>query len=301
MARTREKAERLVAEDGEMADALTTILQTAESGDGEVEWADVREDITSGQWGRIIETGILVDGNRGFVIDEPEALGEALGIDGEDPSSADGETESDGEVSWSQWDKMAAIATVGLFLGYLWGPMRGAIGGGMNLLLGPVNEALPFYAVILVLALFTGLYSTILQANLMDTEIMGEVQEQMKDIQERRKAAQERGDEEAVERIQQEQMEAMGDQMKVFKAQFRPMIWIMLFTIPVFLWMYWKLRDGDPYAVGSVVFPLVGELETWRSGLVGPIEAWIVWYFLCSMGFTQIIRKSLNVRATPTG
>jgi uncharacterized membrane protein (DUF106 family) len=30
------------------------------------------------------------------------------------------------------------------------------------------------------------------------------------------------------------------------------------------------------------------------------MQAWIVWYFLCSMGFTQIIRKSLNIDISPS-
>jgi uncharacterized membrane protein (DUF106 family) len=40
-------------------------------------------------------------------------------------------------------------------------------------------------------------------------------------------------------------------------------------------------------------------VSSWQAGLLGPIEAWIVWYFLCSLAFTQIIRKALNVQTTP--
>ena len=171
----------------------------------------------------------------------------------------------------------------------------------MDLAIGPINDVLPFYAVILILALVTGLYSSLLQANLMDTSKMSEYQGKMKAIQDKRERAKERGDDEAMERIQQEQMEAMGEQMGMLKEQFRPMVWIMLFTIPVFLWMYWMIYDGDLDALGTVTFPLAGEMDTWRSGLVGPIQAWIVWYFVCSMAFTQILRKALNVSTTPTG
>ncbi|NNC25236.1 DUF106 domain-containing protein, partial [Salinisphaera sp. USBA-960] len=70
------------------------------------------------------------------------------------------------------------------------------------------------------------------------------------------KAAKERGDEEALDRIQKEQMEAMGDQLGMFKMQFRPMVWIMLLTIPVFLWMYWKLGQIDQGV--ELILPLIG-------------------------------------------
>jgi uncharacterized membrane protein (DUF106 family) len=30
------------------------------------------------------------------------------------------------------------------------------------------------------------------------------------------------------------------------------------------------------------------------------MQLWIIWYFLCSMGFTQLIRKALNIQTTPT-
>ena len=96
-------------------------------------------------------------------------------------------------------------------------------------------------------------------------------------------------------------MEAMTDNLGMFKEQFRPMVWIMVLTIPVFLWMYWAigLRGGEGvYRTSTIVVPFAGEVD-WNDGLVGPLQIWIVWYFLCSMAFTQVIRKSLNIQTTP--
>jgi uncharacterized membrane protein (DUF106 family) len=79
------------------------------------------------------------------------------------------------------------------------------------------------------------------------------------------------------------------------------MVWIMFFTIPVFLWMYWALGIGggvqhiDP---GTITIPLRGVVE-WRDPAFGPIQVWILWYFVCSMAFTQIIRKGLNIDISP--
>jgi uncharacterized membrane protein (DUF106 family) len=76
------------------------------------------------------------------------------------------------------------------------------------------------------------------------------------------------------------------------------MVWIMLLTIPAFLWMYWMILTQG---IGSleVTMPLLGTVE-WQRGVLGPLQAWILWYFVCSMGFSQLIRKSLNLQTTPT-
>jgi uncharacterized membrane protein (DUF106 family) len=294
MARTAEKVESLAREDGELLDALDVVLDVAES-EGTVEWADVSDEMTSGQWGRLIETGLLIDADgNGFAVDDPDGIRDALADDEvEGATSVDDE-----ESSWSQYDKLAAVGALGMMAGYSLPSIRNTIGSSLDLLFGPLEAILPFYVVVMVLAMLTGLYSTLLQANLMDMDKMGEYQAQMKEIQEKRKDAKERGDEEALDRIQQEQMEAMGDQMGMFKEQFRPMVWIMLLTIPVFLWMYWMILTQSLHPE-TVTMPLLGTVS-WQQGVLGPLQAWILWYFLCSMGFTQIIRKSLNIQTTPT-
>jgi uncharacterized membrane protein (DUF106 family) len=298
MPRIESKVRDLVDGDDDMRDAVETVLDAAD--DGRINWVDVRSDITSGQWGRLIEKGVLVDGDDGFELADVEAARAGL----TDETTADADGGEAGDSSWSIYDKGAALVTVALFAGYSIKWVRDIIGGAMDVVLGPLGDLLPFYAVVMVLAVVTGLYSTILQANLMDTEKMAAYQEQMQDIQDKRKEAKEAGDDEALERIQEEQMEAMGDQLGMFKEQFRPMVWIMFFTIPVFLWMYWGIGVGGNsqpiFDLQDLVLPLVGP-RGWTDGVVGPIQAWIVWYFLCSMAFTQVIRKGLNINISPTG
>ncbi|ELZ23468.1 hypothetical protein C475_14383 [Halosimplex carlsbadense 2-9-1] len=321
MARTAEKAASLADESQSMADAMARVLAVADD-QGTVQWSDVSGDITSGEWGRLIEQGILVDvDGEGFVVDDPEGVRDALGDDAPDDtgsagtssdvggssasnssdSSASSGSTDDDEGGWSRWDKMAAVATIALFLGYSQAPIRNTVGGVIDIGLGPLADVLPFYIMILVLATFTGFSSTVLQGKLMNMDKMGEYQERMQEIQERRKDAKERGDDEALEEIQEEQMEAMGDQLGMFKEQFRPMVWIMLVNIPVFLWIYFMVQTPEMVAgAGPVmVLPLIGEIASW-SERIGPMWAWIVWYFVCSMSFTQIVRKALDVQTTPS-
>ncbi|QCS41682.1 DUF106 domain-containing protein [Natrinema versiforme] len=314
MTRTAEKIDALVREDSSMASALEAIREEADRNGGEVQWADVSDDLTSGQWGRLIEKGVLVDGDEGFEIADREAFDRALDGDGDGGAAADIDIDEE-ESSWSQWDKLAGVGALLLMPGYWFDSIRNVVGSTINAVLGPLDAALPFYGVILSVALITGLYSSLLQANLMNTEVMGKYQERMqavqqeqKDLRQEKKDAEERGASEAeierieneIERAREEQMEAMADNLGMFKEQFRPMVWIMLLTIPLFLWMYWKIQSvGIDGAEATVIMPLVGE-TSWQSGLFGPMPAWIVWYFLCSMGFSQLLRKSLNIDMSPS-
>ena len=307
MARTEEKLRGLIEDEPALAEAMGTVVQIAESGDGEVEWDDVRDELTSGQWGRLIEKGVLIEGLRGFVLDDPDGVKAVLDDEDVEYLVATAETEDIEGTEWTQWDKMAAGFTVLLFAGYAWEPARDLAGTTMDVFIGPLADVMPLYGVIMILALFTGLYSTLLQANLANREIMAKYQNRMKAIQKKRKRAKEEGDDEALEAIQQEQLEAMGDQLGMFKEQFRPMVWIMFLTIPVFLWLLWGVSErlGAPQYttadLGYIVLPFAsGQLE-WTHTIIWYIEVWILWYFLCSLAFTQLIRKSLNIQMTPSG
>jgi len=295
MAGTARKVEEL-AEDGEsMTDALSAVLAVADE-QGTVSWGDVSDDLSSGQWGRLIEKGLLVDaGGEGFVLDDPEGIREAL--DETQPAT----DEEDHDSSWTKWDKLAGVGVVALFLGYSIQGIRAQIASVLDVFFGPLNAMLPFYIVVMIAAMLTGLYSTILRDNLMNMDVMGDYQQKSKDLRERRKRAKERGDDEELQKIKDEQMEMMSENAGMFKEQFRPMVWIMLLTIPVFLWLYWMVFDvGVATAGAAIVLPLIGEVPTWTTGVLGPLQVWIVWYFVCSMSFTQVLNKALNVQTSPT-
>ena len=292
MPRTGEKVKRLIEQDEEMEDAIKTVLKRVDDNDGGVTWEDVEGDITSGRWGRLIEKDIIVpaDGDEFELVDRDaveDALGADLDIELELP-------EVDADVSWSRYDKLAGLATVGLMVGYWLDPLQDRIGGVVDIFFGPLESVLPFYGVILAAAIFTGLYSSLLQANLMDMGVMGQYQERMQVMQDMQSRAEEEGDEQEQERLQEKQMEMMGEQLGMFKAQFRPMVWITLLTIPIFLWMWWQINSKG-VGEATMIVPISGEIR-FDSAIIGPLQAWIAWYFVCSMGFTQLLRKSLNVR-----
>jgi uncharacterized membrane protein (DUF106 family) len=280
-----------LAEEGEsMTNALSSVLEVAEE-KGHVTWSDVSDDLTSGQWGRLIEKGLLVDaGGEGFVVDDPDGVREALG-------EAEPADDEESDTSWSKYDKLAGVGVVALFLGYSISSIRNQIASVVDVFIGPIEAAVPFYMAVMILALLTGAFTTILQDKLMDNDVMGDYQEKNKELQERRKRAKERGDDDELEKIREEQMELMSENAGMFKAQFRPMVWIMLLTIPVFLWLYWMVLDvGIAASEPVMVLPIFGEVASWQTAVLGPIQLWLLWYFLCSLGFNQILRKALNVQ-----
>ncbi|MFB6142845.1 MAG: DUF106 domain-containing protein [Halorientalis sp.] len=276
--------------------ALSTVFERSDGGRRELQWQDVSDAVSSDQWGRLIGEGHLVSREEGFALADPDAVAEHL-----DSGAADDEDTGDDSFdvepeSWGWHDKAAGLVAIVFFAGYLDAGVRDVIASFDDVVLSPVTHALPFYAVVLLLAVVTGFYSTVLQSRLSDNEKMQRYKDRMEDIKARKEAAEERGDEEAVERIKEEQMEAAGDQLGMFKLQFRPMVWIMLLTIPVFLWLRWKVRGGHlGVAQTGLIVPFAGSVG-WQDPLFGPMSTWIVWYFLCSMASRQVIRKALGVR-----
>jgi uncharacterized membrane protein (DUF106 family) len=297
MPRVAEKLQTLLEEDEEIEDAVSTILNTAKQDGGEFRWEDVEDEVSSGQWGRLIQKDIIVNtGGDDFEFADQEAVKRAL--DGDVDLDLDLPEVDAEESSWSQWDKIAGLTTVSMMIGYYYQPVQEIIGALINLFIGPLDAVLPFYMVILCLATLTGLYSGLLQSALMDMEKMSQYRERMQAMQEKQKEARERGDDAELDQLQEKQMEMMGEQLGMFKEQFRPMVWITVLTIPIFLWMRWQVAVKGTGAE-SMMFPMIGE-RTWNNGILGPLQGWILWYFVCSMAFGQLLRKSLNISATPS-
>ncbi|MDY7080842.1 MAG: EMC3/TMCO1 family protein, partial [Halobacteria archaeon] len=283
-----------------------------------IEWKDVKTDATSGQWGRLIEKGILVESGDGFELADETAVRRALGKEVKTESSEASESSpsstsevevEDIDTSWSLLDKAAAgVGAFFIIFGYRDPNIQAAIGKTIDTVALPLhNIGLPYYLLILLLATLTGLYSSYLQLYLMDWDWISAQQEKVQNIQSELKEAQLGDDDEKQAELQDEQKEVMSEQMKMFKMQFKPSVWIMVITIPLFIWMYWSFtsRAGIPPAVlrhgtmPEIQLPFLGHSVPFNQTVLGflPIgQAWFIWYILCSFGFGQIMRKVLGVK-----
>lgn len=276
-------------EDDALLDALAVALDRAEATDGTVTRTAVADDVPAEQWGRLLETGLLVDAGDGFVVDDPTATRELLGQ--REPSSS---TDADADSAWSPRDKAVGVCALGLMASYQIPGARNAVGRTVDLVLGPVESALPFWVAVALLAVVVGTASGLLNQRLRNTERAERIKEQVDTVQTRLSDARERDDEAAVRRLESRQRDLMSDQLLLFKDMFRPMAYTVLLTAPVFLWLTWLVvAPAAAIAPTATVFPFVGRI-VWTARLVGPVQMWTVWYFVCSMVGGTATRRAVR-------
>ncbi len=168
---------------------------------------------------------------------------------------------------------------------------RMQVGEVVEILLGPLPEILPFHIMLFVMAAITGLYASLIQKYTMDWELMRRVQDQMKNFQKDFREAQLADNQSKVKKMEAERSAMMNDQMQMTKQQFKPMAYISIISLPLFMWAYLYIGEHpDP----TLIFPFWGE-KSLTGFVLGPIQYWIYWYFICSLPISQIIRKSLNI------
>ncbi|KQC04086.1 MAG: hypothetical protein APR53_03925 [Methanoculleus sp. SDB] len=173
--------------------------------------------------------------------------------------------------------------------------IRVGIGSAMNVLFAPLIQTpdgsyvTSWLVIILALAAVTGVYSSLLQKYTIDYEKMQRVQNKMKVFQQDFREAQLAGDEKKIKKLTEKRDKMMAEQLEMSQEQFKPMSYIMVITVPIFLWLLFKVPD-----MGGVVFPYWGLVD-----FVDPtplfLPAWILWYMICSLTLSQVIRKTLNI------
>ncbi|NYT04987.1 MAG: DUF106 domain-containing protein [Methanomicrobiales archaeon] len=173
--------------------------------------------------------------------------------------------------------------------------IRVGIGSAMDMIFAPIVQSpdggyvTSWLVIILALAAITGVYSSLLQKYTIDYEKMQVVQKKMRDFQKDFREAQLSGDEKKVKKMMDKRDKLMQEQLEMSQEQFKPMSYIMVITVPIFLWLLYKVPD-----MGSIVFPFWGELNL-ADGTPFFLPAWILWYMICSLTLSQVIRKSLNI------
>lgn len=168
--------------------------------------------------------------------------------------------------------------------------IRDGVGSFLDTVLGPLANMVPFYVLIVILSTATALYSSIIQKYTIDYEHMQEVQARMKVFQKEYREAQLSGDEKRLKKLNAKKDRMMKEQMEMSQNQFKPMAYIMIITVPIFFWLIFRLNSAE----GEIIMPFFG-LHTLTDFVLGPIPAWILWYMMCSLTISQVVRKSLNI------
>ncbi|MDI9394792.1 MAG: DUF106 domain-containing protein [Euryarchaeota archaeon] len=171
---------------------------------------------------------------------------------------------------------------------------RQALGGIVGILMDPVLALVGqenFHLILLVMAAITAIYSSLIQKYTIDWDLMRNTQERMKVFQKEFREAQLSQNTYMLKKLEDQRKEMMDDQMKMSKQQFKPMAYISIISLPLFMWAYYYVSG---HGAATMVFPFWGE-ELLTSTAFGPFQYWIYWYFISSLGVSQLIRKALDI------
>ena len=123
---------------------------------------------------------------------------------------------------------------------------------------------------------------------------MQAVQKKMKEFQKEFREAQLSGDEKKLKKMEGKREKMMQDQMEMSQEQFKPMGYILIITVPIFLWLLYVMDPQFGYTMGAVTFPFWGAIN-FADPTPLLLPAWIVWYMICSLALSQVIRKALDI------
>ena len=193
---------------------------------------------------------------------------------------------------------IALLFTMLVMLSYGIEWVRVTVGAVMDMMLGPFIDVfgVPFFVMILILSGITGLYSSLVQKYTINYEKMQEVQEKMREFQKEFREAQLSGDEKKIKKLEGKRDRMMQDQLEISRQQFTPMAIILVLTVPIFFWLLFRLPPvGAPVSIASgIVLPFIGAVSL-SDVAFWIVPAWILWYMICSLTISQVIRKSLNI------
>ncbi|WP_407355663.1 DUF106 domain-containing protein [Methanolobus sp. WCC5] len=171
---------------------------------------------------------------------------------------------------------------------------RDSLGQAMSLIMDPVVTILGaenFHIVLFIMASITALYATLIQKYTIDWDLMRNTQEKMRVFQKEFREAQLSNNTALMKKMEEERSRMMQDQMEMSKQQFKPMAYISIISLPLFMWAYYYIKAHE---AASFVFPFWGQ-QILIDTIWGPFQYWIFWYFIASLAVSQLIRKALDV------
>ncbi|MDD5143215.1 EMC3/TMCO1 family protein [Methanoregula sp.] len=194
------------------------------------------------------------------------------------------------------WDEYNLWITFGFMFLMMWAYtvewLRVGVGQAIDTLFAPllVTFGIPFYVLIIILSALTGLYSSIVQKYTIDYDKMTESQERMKEFQKEYREATLSQDEKKIKKLDAKKDRMMKDQLELSQQQFKPMTYILVLSVPIFFWLLYRLGQ----TTATITMPYFGTVDL-NAAIVWIIPAWILWYMICSITLSQVIRKALNI------
>jgi len=196
------------------------------------------------------------------------------------------------------WDKyglyVALLFMFAMMISYSIEWLRVGVGKGLDSVFAPLVETfgIPFFILIVILSAATGLYSSIIQKYTIDYERMNDVQDRMKEFQKEYREALLSKDEKKIKKMDTKKDRMMKEQLELSQQQFKPMAYILILTVPIFFWLLYRLSQIPD---ATITLPYQAGAISLTAPMFWILPAWIVWYMLCSITISQVIRKALNI------
>jgi uncharacterized membrane protein (DUF106 family) len=112
----------------------------------------------------------------------------------------------------------------------------------------------------------------------------------MKEFQAEYREAQLSQDEKKIKKLEAKKDRVMKEQLEMSQQQFKPMAYILVLTVPIFFWLLYRLSQIK----STITMPYFGT-HNLPEAVIWVIPAWMIWYMVCSITLSQVIRKSLNI------
>ena len=187
---------------------------------------------------------------------------------------------------------IALVVAMVLIFSYSISWIRDSVGSAIDVIFGPLAAHLPFYIFIVVLSTLTAIYSSLIQKYTIDYEKMQDTKERMKVFQKEYREAQLSGDDKRIKKLDAKRDKMMKDQLEMSQQQFKPMAYILIVSVPIFFWLLYRLNNFVDNI--GITMPFFGP-HLLSDFILGPIPAWILWYMICSLTISQVVRKALNI------
>ncbi|MCC7553453.1 MAG: DUF106 domain-containing protein [Methanobacteriaceae archaeon] len=178
----------------------------------------------------------------------------------------------------------------------------------LNDLLSPLvaldpNPSNPILTVFFV-AFLVSLFTTVANKLLVDHDEMNEIRTEMSEFQKELREAQQSGDSKKIAKLQAKQVDFMEKQSKMMTSSFKPLIVTMVPVLLVYYWMGYSVISDLlvqlPVTVyyGSLtpMWHVIGSLIRGGSADIPFTIGWMLWYFLCTFGISQILRKFMGFK-----
>ena len=165
-----------------------------------------------------------------------------------------------------------------------------AVGVLMNPVLAVVGQE-NFHLILLGMVAIIAIYSSLIQKYTIDWDLVRNTQECMKVFQKEFREAQLSQNTSLLKELEGRRNDMMEGQMEMSKKQFKPMAYISTISVPFLMWANYYISG---HGSATMVFPFWGK-QLLTSHAFGPFQHWLYWYFISSIGVSQLIRKALNI------